>query len=333
MLAPGTEIEGGTDPCFLELSRESCRLWPEFAAELERDSGRSCRYRTEGTLLVALSRDHQEELEHAVALQRRLGVEAEWLSAAEARSREPHLTPRVTAGLFLASDRQVDPRALVASLEAAIARRGGRILIGTVSARRPGLVEVRGDGADLLVESPALVLAAGSWSNQALPGFPALPLRPVKGQILRLRGDVLIRHVVRTPEVYLVPRSDGELVVGATVEEQGFDSSPRAGAVLELLREAWRVLPEVAELAFQAVDVGFRPALRDHLPAIGPAGEPGLYVATGHFRNGVMLAPVTARLLVEAIVSGRVPDALRPFSPSRFLEVASDPAPRQRQAH
>ncbi|HEX6737357.1 MAG TPA: FAD-dependent oxidoreductase, partial [Vicinamibacteria bacterium] len=198
---------------------------------------------------------------------------------------------------------------------AALARRGVAVREGTtVRALREGAVEL---GAET-VAARQVVLCAGAWCQEALPDPPALPLRPVRGQIVRLRGEPLIRHVVRTPDVYLVPRADGELLVGATSEERGFDPAPTAGAVLELLREAFRALPGVAELAVSELTVGFRPALRDHLPAIGPTRRPGVFVAAGHYRNGVLLAPITARLLVDGLVGGAMPEALAPFSPLRF---------------
>ena len=148
--------------------------------------------------------------------------------------------------------------------------------------------------------------------------LPTLGLRPVKGQLVRLGGPELLRHVVRSPDVYLVPRRGGELLVGATMEEQGLDALPTAGAVLDLLREAWRILPGVYDLAVRELSVGFRPALRDHLPLIGAAATRGLYVATGHFRNGVLLAPATAHYLAEWIAEGVAPAALAPFGVERL---------------
>lgn len=151
-----------------------------------------------------------------------------------------------------------------------------------------------------------------------------LPMRPVKGRILRLRGERLLHHVVRTPDVYLVPRADGELVVGATMEERGFDRGQRAGAVLDLLLEASRVLPGIRELDLVECSAGFRPALRDHLPAIGEA-RPGVFVATGHFRDGVLLSVITARLLGDLICDDRLDPLLEPFRPSRFAAVETHP--------
>jgi glycine oxidase len=156
------------------------------------------------------------------------------------------------------------------------------------------------------------------WSNDAVSEIPFLPLRPVKGQALLLRGEPLIDHVIRTPDVYLVPRHAGRLFVGASSEESGFELGSTAGAALDLLREAWRVLPGVYELEICEMVAGLRPTLRDHLPAIGPAGLEGLWLATGHYRHGVLLAAATAKLLVEAIVTSAVPQQLAPFSPARF---------------
>jgi glycine oxidase len=322
MLAPVSEGED-SDPRLVELGLESARLYPEFVAAVEADGERPCGYRTEGTLLLALHRDHEAQLAHAAAAHRQHARRFVWLSPEEVKAREPRLAPRVAGALLAEDDRQVDPRALAASLAAALARRGVAVREGTlVRALTPGTVELGGNGATERVATRHVVLCAGAWCNEALPGLSTLPLRPVRGQIVRLRGEALLRHVVRTPDVYLVPRADGELLVGATSEERGFDSAPTAGAVLELLREAFRALPGIAELAVAELTVGFRPALRDHLPAIGPTRLPGVYLAAGHYRNGVLLAPVTARLLVEGLVSGAMPESLAAFSPARFEEAA-----------
>jgi glycine oxidase len=167
------------------------------------------------------------------------------------------------------------------------------------------------------------VLAAGVWSGDVEAALPPLGLRPVKGQLVRLAGPELLRHVVRSPDAYLVPRRGGELLVGATMEEQGLDALPTAGAVLDLLREAWRILPGVYDLSVTELSVGFRPAVRDHRPVVGAAATHGLYVATGHFRNGVLLAPATAHHLAEWIVEGVPPPALAPFGVERLERAAT----------
>jgi glycine oxidase len=322
MLAPVSEGED-SHPRLTAMGLESARLYPEFVAAVEADAGRSCGYRSEGTLLVALHRDHEAQLAHAAASHREQARRLVWLSPDEVQLREPRLAPRVVGAFLAEEDRQVDPRALAAALVAALMGRGVALREGAqVRALLPGGVELGGDGPSERVSARHVVLCAGAWSNEALPGLPPLPLRPVRGQMVRLRGEPLIRHVVRTPDVYLVPRQDGELLVGATSEERGFDPAPTAGAVLDLLRDAFRVLPGTTDLAVAELTVGFRPALRDHLPAIGASRRPGVYLAVGHYRNGVLLAPATARWLVEGIVAGAMPEALAPFSPLRFPEAA-----------
>jgi glycine oxidase len=322
MLAPAAEA-GEITPELAAFARESCRRYAELVAAVEAVAGESCGYRPDGTFLVALHRDHWAELEHLAEMQRAAGLRAERLSAEALREREPYLSPRQQGGLWLADDHQVDPRRLHAALRTAVARLGGVLLdqarvtaLGWTGERVSGVTLAHGHET-LAIEATAVVLAAGVWSTDALPDVPRLPLRPVRGQIVRVSGPALISRVVRTPGVYLVPRLAGEMLVGAVSEEAGFDLEPRAGAVLELLREAWEVVPGVAEHAFVETVVGFRPALRDNLPAIGALGD-GLYVATGHYRHGIMLAPITAQLLIDGITTGVMPPALAPFSPGRF---------------
>jgi glycine oxidase len=323
MLAPVSESEA-EDPAFVELALNSCGLYEDWVAAIESAAGLHCGYRKEGSLLLALHRDHEEELHRLMAMQRDLGLQSQPLSRDEVVAREPFVSPRVVGGLFAPDDRQVDPRRLTAALAASLTSRGGTILDG--HAAKPALQggHVTGAGTEEVeVRSEAVLLAGGVWSGEVWPEAAGpLPLRPVKGQLLRLRGDPLIRHVVRTPDVYLVPREDGELVVGATSEEQGLDTSVTTWAVMDLLREAWRVLPGVGELAVVEMLAGLRPTLRDHMPAIGATGVEGLFVATGHYRHGIMLAPVTAKLVADA-VEGATSELLRIFSPGRFAVEAA----------
>ena len=195
-------------------------------------------------------------------------------------AREPHLSGRVVAGLLIDGDHQVDPRALGAALRTAIAALGGRLVTGCRVSRVDDAagprLGVSGDagGTAFRVACDVAVLAAGVWSGDVDAPLPPLGLRPVKGQLVRLGGPELLRHVVRSPDVYLVPRRGGELLVGATMEEQGLDALPTAGAVLDLLREAWRILPGLYDLAVTELSVGFRPAVRDHRPVIGATATP-----------------------------------------------------------
>lgn len=353
MLAPVSEAEPST-PELIELGLESCRLYPEFVRSIEQDSGLRCHYETDGTLMVGLDRDDLEELEHAAIAHEQLGLEVERLDARAIRKLEPRLSPRAIGGLRVNADRQVDPRAMSAALFEAILARGGTVLSGwELTALEAGesveavlIDEVVGPGDEMVdegaranretrgqghglgnarVRTSAVVAAAGPWTHQLLPELGSLPLRPVKGQVVRLRGEPLLRHVVRTPDVYLVPRKTGELIVGASVEEQGFDVRPTAGIAMDLLDNAFEALPGVYELELVEVAVGLRPAFRDNAPAIGPMKTPGLYVATGHYRNGIMLAPATARYLVDAIETGTVPAELAPFTADRFATDAPEP--------
>ena len=323
MLAPAAEAEH-EDEAMVRLALESQRLYPSFVAEAERVSGRPCGLRQEGSLLVALTQDDAEEWLHLQGFQQRLGLPSRWLEPDEVLALEPQLTPRLVGALLCPQDHQVDPRAMMAALAQAVRRQGGTVMEGArvtgfeTAGGRVQAVVVDVGGEALAVRCQAAVLAAGAWSGQgfAWPGAP-IPVRPVKGQLVRLRGPQLIRHVVRTPRVYLVPRQDGELIVGATMEEQGFDPTPTAGAVMDLLWGARLAVPAVYDLAWAEVNVSFRPASRDHLPVIGPAGVEGLYVATGHFRNGILLAPATAVLLADLVVEGRLSPLLEPFLPQR----------------
>jgi glycine oxidase len=328
MLAPTSEADL-TDRAVVELELDSLRRYPAFVAGVEALSGRACGYRTEGTLWVALNRDQAADIERLSVMQRAKGLGAQPLGPDELRAREPHLSGRAVGGLLAPGDHQVDPRALACALGAAVERLGGRVAGGHrvlrvdhAGGRVRGVSGVAG-GQPFAVAAEAVVLAAGVWSGDIEAPLPPLGLRPVKGQIVRLRGPALIRHVVRTPDVYLVPRGNGELLVGATMEEQGLDARPTAGAVLDLLREAWRVLPGVYDLAVAELSVGFRPAVRDPRPVLDAAETRGLFVATGHYRNGVLLAPATGHYLAEWVTGGRRPASLEPFGLAR-LE-AADP--------
>jgi glycine oxidase len=181
------------------------------------------------------------------------------------------------------------------------------------------VVSGRYGGQEFAVECEVAVLAAGAWSSTAIKS-PAsgFGIRPVKGQIVRLQGPRLIRHVIRTPDVYLVGRDSGELVLGATMEEQGFHSTPTAGAIMDIVRRAWHLLPGIYDHTFQEVEIGFRPATRDNLPVIGATDVEGLFVAAGHYRHGILLAPATGDLLADLIADGQNSELLPPFSPRRL---------------
>jgi glycine oxidase len=324
MLAPVTEVHYGEQP-LLRLNLAAADRWPGFAAELEEAAGGQVGYRRCGTLTVARDTDDNAALEDLYRFQLRCGLQVERLRSRDCRRLEPGLAPSVRGGVLAPGDHQVDNRALAGALLAACERAGVRLLADRATRLRLDGERVTGvtvaGGASLAAAT--VVLAAGCWSRQ-LGGLAAEllpPVRPVKGQLLHLRGaaaDPLCRRNVRGLEVYVVPRADGRVVVGATVEEQGFDTRVTAGAVHDLLRAALELLPDVAELELVETVAGLRPGSPDNAPLLGPAGVDGLVVATGHYRNGILLAPVTAEAVAELLATGQVPEAIAPFSPARL---------------
>jgi glycine oxidase len=312
MLAPVGEATFGEDR-LLELALESHRLWPRFAADLAAAGGETG-YMQLGALHVALDRDEAAELRRRFELMRSHDLASEWLRPSACRELEPGLAS-VAAGVLAPHEAAVDPRSMVGALAGAFEDAGGVIETGEVAeavidGERLAGVRTR-DGREH--RALTTVLAAGSWSaSEWLPSQARPPVRPVKGQILTLRGpagEPVCERIVVTERVYMVPRADGRLVVGATVEEQGFDTRITAGGVHELLREAYRTLPDVAELELVEAIAGLRPATPDNIPLIGPGALDGLVLATGHFRNGILLAPVTADR-VAAHLAGEPAEAL-----------------------
>ena len=327
MLAPVTEASFGEDE-LLALNRESARRWPAFAAELAQVSGVDPGYRRSGTLLAAADNDAAAALEREVAYRESLGLPVQRLLPSAARALEPGLAPRLRAAMLAPEDHAVDPRALVAALAAAVTRAGGEVRTGCEVAA----VELDGDGDRLAgirlagggsLSVADVVVAAGCWSPILGGVRPDArpPVRPVKGQILRLRdpaGAGLLDRVLRTSEIYVVPRGDGRYVLGATVEERGFDTAVTAGGVHDLLAHAGEVLPGIAELELEEASAGLRPGTPDNAPIIGSGALGGLHWATGHHRNGILLAPVTADIVVEALRGEPASELADPFSPDRF---------------
>jgi glycine oxidase len=324
MLAAGVETEPG-ELALHGLCRASQDAWPGFAAELEAASGQSVELRQEGTLMVALNRDDTAQLRYTYDFQRQHGISLDWLNGAQARQKEPHLHPNLAAAVYCAGDHQVENRRLVRALCTAFVAAGGTLHEHTkVAAIESNAGRVTGVALENgRVDADAVLLAAGAWSGEiaGLPPSAKPPVRPIKGQMLALRMDPaapLLRHVVWTPRVYLVPRADGRLIVGATTEERGFNGDLTAGGIYSLLEGAWRALPSVEELAIDEMWVGFRPGSRDDAPLLGPGEIEGLVYATGHHRNGILLTPVTADSIARYILSGEVAEVIRPFAMSRF---------------
>ena len=326
MLAACAEAEPGEE-LLVALGRESQARWPAFAAELERASGIDVELRREGTLVVALTADDQARLHHQLIFQHKLGLPLQWISAAETRRREPHLAGKLSGAVFSPQDHQVDNRKLAAALRIAAQAAGAMICehrpVRAISANG-GRVDGIVLADDTKVAADVVVLAAGAWSRsiEGLPPELRPPVRPIKGQMLALRMDAaapLLTHVVWAPGAYLVPRRDGRLLVGATVEEKGYDSSLTAGGMLTLLEAAWRAIPAVEELPIEEMWVGHRPGSRDDAPILGAAPIRGLVYATGHHRNGILLAPVTADAIARLVLDGLAEPLIRPFGIERFI--------------
>ncbi|MFJ3421367.1 MULTISPECIES: glycine oxidase ThiO [unclassified Streptomyces] len=339
MLAAVTELHYG-EQTLLALNLASAHRYPDFAAELTDLTGLDLGYRRCGTLAVALDADDRAHLRELHALQQQSGLDSEWLSGRECRRLEPMLAPGVRGGLRVDGDHQVDPRRLAAALVAACERAG--VVFHRTWAERLTVARDRAtgvvtrEGATLVADQ--VVLAAGSLSGR-LTGVPddvLPPVRPVKGQVLRLTVPErhapflsrTVRAVVRGSHVYLVPRENGELVVGATSEELGWDTTVTAGGVYELLRDAHELVPGITELPLTETRAGLRPGSPDNAPLLGPTALPGLLLATGHYRNGVLLTPVTGDALAHALSTGELPDEARPFTPKRFArtELVEQPA-------
>lgn len=324
MLAPVGELTFG-EPELLELTLAAARLYPEFVEELEATTGESTGYERLGALHVALDRDEAAQLRRVHDLQRSLELEAEWLPPRRCRELEPGLTPSFHGGVFAAGEAAVDPRALTRALLAACAAEGVEVrtgtevvdgifesgrLVGARAAKRGSDTQGMSDPRHDEIRAATVLLAGGAWSGAMawLPEHARPPVRPVKGQVVELRSrgqELVARHILASERVYLVPRPDGRLVVGATVEEMGFDTAVTAGGIHELLREAYRLLPDVAEMELLGATAGLRPGTPDNLPLVGPGAIDGLILATGHFRNGILLAPLAAQTVADFLSGDR----------------------------
>jgi len=325
MLAPVTEADFGEEP-LLRMNVEARALWPGFAAELSEVSGMSTGYAESGALVVAVDRDDAEALRRLHGYQERLGLRSEWLGARAARSLEPGLSPRIGGAIDAPDEGHVNPDAVVRALVSALEGAGGRVASGSEArALDTAGGRVRGvrvaDGRHVVAEQ--VLVAAGAWSSEgelgAQTGVPEV--RPVKGQLLELRTrpgmSAPATRLIRTPRCYVVsrPMPDGgaRVVIGATMEEQGFDTAVTAGGVHGLLEAAYEVLPDIAELEFVRARAGLRPFTPDGRPAIGAGRVEGLFFATGHGRNGVLQAPLTARAVVGLLRGGEAPERIQPF--------------------
>ena len=326
---------GDQDEVFA-LKLDSLRRFPQFIAKVESIGRRSAGYRMDGTLWVARNTDEDEQLELLHEERRQRELRSQRVTASEIFPLEPELAPGLVGGLLVEEDVQVDPRRLLAALERAVKFVRARLVtraevVGgeydesaeawSIQLREPGNGEARDS-----VRAGEVVLTAGPWCDEIIDassdaGSPLAPtgVGPVKGQLLRLRGPRVIDRVIRTTTIDLAQRRDGELIIASTKEpEAGWDLSPTDEAREELLTRASSLIPRIREVELEEHSVGLRPAVDDHLPIIGPSGRPGLWIATGHYRHGILLAPGTAHWLAEAMESDGVPGVLRPYGIERL---------------
>ncbi|GLU46053.1 glycine oxidase ThiO [Nocardiopsis ansamitocini] len=330
MLAPATEATFGEEP-LMRFGITSRDRYPSFLNELAEDTDVSPGYRTKGTLQVAFDTDDMAVLTELRDLRDRLGLRTERLTSRECRRLEPALAPSVRGGILAPDDHSVDPRRLTAALRSACLRHGVAFIPERVAEVVLADGTVRGvrltDGTT--VPAGQVVLAAGTWTSQigGLPTGTVPVLRPVKGQLLRLRTPTgedpivsrTVRGLVRGSPVYLVPRDDGEVIVGATQEEMGHDTRLTVGGVWEVLRDARELVPGVAELEIAETCVGLRPGSPDNEPLLGPTGVAGLHLAVGHFRHGVLFTPATGDVMAQALTTGSLPEYARRFDAARHF--------------
>lgn len=325
MLAPQAEM-GFEDIELFYLCRNSLDLFPRFTEELYNDSGIKVELERTGCILPGFDRDDAERLRRLYDFREKIGMPVLWLTGSEAREIEPFLSPRCTGAIWIEDDAQINNRLLLDALKIAFVKCGGRLYedheVEEIIIEGDKVKGIKVHGTNLNFNN--VVIAAGSWSKQikGLPDNLLPPVRPVKGQIinLRLNDSCKISKVVRAPDVYLLPKSDGRLIVGASVEEQGFDVNPTAGEIFRLLERGWEAVPSIYDLPIESIDVGLRPGSRDHMPIVGDSEVEGLYFATGHYRNGILLTPVTAFEMAEWISTGNKSDVLKGFGIERFYK-------------
>ena len=322
MLLP--QVEADTDDEFFTLACRSRDLYPSLAAALHDETGIDIELDTTGTLYLALDEHDHEAIEKRYDSQKRAGLSVEFLSTADARALEPCISESAFGALRFPNDIQVENRRLISALANSVHASGVRTFTETTveslvieNSRVRGVQTNRG-----AIESNAIVVAAGAWSSFLLQGAhcPNPAVAPVRGQMICLEAKPqLTRHVLYSPHGYLVPRRDGRLLAGSTSENAGFAKSVTAGGISTILQHALQISPAVATLPVVDTWAGLRPRAADGLPVLGPCGEiDGLFYATGHYRNGILLAPLTAELISEAIVTGKTSPWLAPFSPDRF---------------
>jgi glycine oxidase len=322
MLCPQTEkLEPGA---YFDLCLRSRSMYADFADRIKEISDIDPQYRDEGTIFVALDEKDAEESRLWTDWQKESGLSLERLTAGELRKLEPSVRDDAAGGVFIPGDHQIENRLLMDALSIAVRRAGVTALEG----REVSSIIVGGDRATGVVcdgermEAGTVIVAAGSWSGRLLENFlPQVKTIPARGQMIALRGDRLpMTRVLHSKRCYVIPRQDGRILIGATVEYAGFQKAVTAAGINTLLEAAIELAPELASFEIVETWCGLRPDTADHLPIIGESGIDNLLLATGHFRNGILLAPITAELIAEMILNRRVPAEASRFGADRFNE-------------
>ena len=324
MLSPAPDIPAAIP--LVPLGRASLSLYRQFIAEIEELSERRTGYRSDGAIELLFSAEAERELSTLVALHHALGLPTEPLPLDEAAKLEPDLTRRAQAAAYMPYEACVDNRALMEALVAA-ASISGVELVPATAARRIEIEQGRCTGVrsenGTLFTAQEVIVAAGAFSGLLEGILPPLATRPIRGQMVALRSQKPIQHVVRCEQGYIVPRDSGRpqrLVTGSTLENVGFDKCVTAGGVEKILSAAQEMIPELSNAEVVELWCGLRPDTLDHLPLLGPVGVDGLTIATGHYRNGILLTPITAKLVREWIIEKRVSMDWDIFNPLRFAE-------------
>ena len=321
ILAPQVEVDD--KDAFFQLACASRDLYPEFAASLKEETGVDVELDTTGTLCLGFTPEDETELRHRYEWQHGEGLEVEWLTGDQARRLEPCISDKVLCALRFPRDFQVDNRRLVSALVRANEELGVQLVTGLpVKAIRIKHEKVCGvETAGGFVDAPIVVVAAGAWSSLInLPGLPPFQIEPVRGQMLCFAARPQIaRHVIYSSRGYLVPRHDGRVLAGSTAEHVRFDKSVTREGIDAIRSMALEIVPGIAALPMIDSWAGFRPRAKDGLPVIGSSAEAaGLFYATGHYRNGILLAPITGKVVADCIVDGTIPATFEAFSPNRF---------------
>lgn len=320
MLSP--QAESQSKGPFFDLCLKSRLMYREFADELSDVSGIDVEYNDSGTLFVVLSGEDDEETTRWAAWQTEAGLPLQPFSEDDIRRIEPAVTESATRAIFLPEEHQVENRRLMDSLKIAIGLAGVELVedaevtsLATAQNRVTGVIS-----AGKRFDTGSVIVAAGTWSSRLLePLGLNVKVIPARGQMIAVKGDGCpITRVVHSSSVYVVPRRDGRILIGATVEYTGFKKEVTVSAINHLLKAGLELVPSLGQFAVVETWSGLRPDTIDHLPIIGPSGIDNLILATGHFRNGILLAPVTAELVADTVVQGRVSDDLKPFGVSRF---------------